>query len=177
MKQISMAVLVGATILLSAFAINKSIEWKISEAYSIRFKGNGAEGIFKVFSGYISFDENNLNNSKFSTTIDVASINTGNGIKNRHAKNDKWFNAKQYPSIIFNSTTFSKSPTGYQVEGTLEMHGVKKQITIPFTFASNIFQGNFSVNRLDYGVGTMDGWSKKVSNQIDLEISIPVSKK
>ena len=57
------------------------------------------------------------------------------------------------------------------------MHGVKKQISIPFTFSNNIFKGVFSVNRIDYGIGTLEGMSKKVSNAIKLEFSVPVVKK
>ncbi|MFK7949847.1 MAG: YceI family protein [Saprospiraceae bacterium] len=176
MKQFSFAILVGATMLFSAFTINKSIDWKIAEGHSIKFSGTDAEGIFKNMEGNISFNENELASSKFSTSIEVASINTGNGMKNKHAVSDKWFDAEKYPSITFKSSKFSKSKAGYNVTGTLEMHGTKKQITIPFTFASNTFKGKFSVNRMDYGIGTMKGMSKKVSNEIKLEISVPVSK-
>lgn len=177
MKQLSFAVLVGATLLLSAFTTIKSVDWKISDDYSIKFKGKDAEGIFKTMSGDISFDENDLNNSHFSTSINVTSINTGNGMKNKIAKSDNWFDADKYPSINFISSKFSKSTNGYLVEGTIEMHGIKKQIVIPFTFSSNVFKGNFSVNRTDFGVGTMEGMSKKVSNEIVIEISVPVTKK
>jgi polyisoprenoid-binding protein YceI len=177
MKQLSFAVLVGATMLLSAFTTIQSIDWKINDGYSIKFKGTDAEGIFKTMTGDISFNENDLSSSKFSVSIDVSSINTGNGMKNKHAKSDKWFDANKFPSISFNSSKISKSADGYQVEGTLEMHGVKKQIAIPFTFSSNTFKGNFIVNRMDFSVGTMEGKSKKVSNEIALEISVPVTKK
>lgn len=177
MKQFSFAVLVGATLLLSAFTTINSVDWKISNDYSIKFKGKDAEGIFKSFTGDISFDENDLNSSIFSTSVDVSSINTGNGMKNKHAKSDLWFDAEKYPTINFTSSKFSKSKNGYTVEGTLTMHGKKKQIEIPFTFSSNTFNLNFSVNRMDFGVGTMEGMSKKVSNEITLEISVPVTKK
>jgi polyisoprenoid-binding protein YceI len=177
MKQISFAVLAGATMLLSSFAISSSIEWKITDGYSVRFKGKAAEGVFKTMIGDILFNENKPVSSKFSISIDVASINTGNGMKNRHAKNDKWFDAKQYPAITFVSDKITKTNAGFQVEGTLEMHGTKKQVTIPFTFASNTFKGAFSVNRMDYGIGSMEGMSKKVSNEINLEIIVPVTEK
>jgi polyisoprenoid-binding protein YceI len=177
MKQFNFTILVIATMLLSAFTINKSIDWQISDGYSIKFKGTDAEGIFKTIKGDISFDENDLSGSKISVDIDVASINTGNGMKNKHAKSDKWFDATKFPSITFHSSKFTKSSYGYQVEGILEMHGVKKQIVIPFTFSSNTFKATFSVNRMDFGVGNMEGMSKKVSNEINLEISVPVIKK
>lgn len=177
MKKLSLAVLVAATLVFSAFTTLQSIDWNISNDYKINFKGTDAEGIFKTFKGDISFNENDLASSKFSVNVDVNSINTGNGMKNKHAKSDKWFDAKKYPSITFNSSKFSKSTNGYLVEGTLEMHGVKKEIKIPFTFINNTFKGNFSVNRMDYGVGTMEGMSKKVSNEINIDITVPVTKK
>lgn len=178
MKQLNFAFIIGATLLLCAFTTYKSIDWQISDGYSIAFKGTEVEGVFNKLSGSISFDEDELSNSKFSVNVDVSSINTGNGLKNKHAISDKWFNAPKFPNITFNSTKFSKTETGgYQVEGILEIHGVKKQISFPFTFSSNTFKGGFKVNRMDYNVGTMDGMSKKVSNEIEIEFSVPVKGK
>ena len=32
------------------------------------------------------------------------------------------------------------------------MHGVQKEITIPFIFENNVFKGSIQVNRLDYNI-------------------------
>lgn len=176
MTQFKFLGMIAVIVLLSAFTINNSMSWKIAEGYSIKFSGTDVEGIFKTMSGDIQFDETNLDASKFSTSIDVASINTGNGMKNKHAVSKKWFDAKTYPLITFNSSKFRKIDSGYVVTGTLEIHGTQKEISIPFTFSDNTFQGEFSVNRMDFGVGTMKGMSKKVSNEIKLKISVPVTK-
>lgn len=176
MTQIKFLGMAAAIIFLSAFTISNSTSWQIAEGYSIKFAGTDAEGIFKTMTGDIQFDENNLDGSSFSTSIDVASINTGNGMKNRHARGKKWFNAKKYPNITFESSKITKSNIGYKVTGILEIHGTKKEVTIPFTFSDNTFSGKFSINRMDFGVGSMKGMSKKVSNEIQLEISVPVSK-
>lgn len=177
MKQLTFALLIGTTLMFSAFKIQKTLDWKIATPYSIKFSGTEVEGIFKTMNGDISFDETNLQNSKMSVKVDVASINTGNGMKNRHAKSEKWFDAEQFPQITFTSTQFTKSENGYDVKGFLNLHGVKKEIHIPFTFTSNTFNGSFTLKRLDYGVGTMKGMSKKVSNEIKIEIAVPVTKK
>ncbi|MFK7932577.1 MAG: YceI family protein [Saprospiraceae bacterium] len=176
MTQVKFLGMVAAIIFLSAFTINNSMSWAIADGYSIKFEGTDAEGIFKTMTGDIQFDENDLAASKFSTSIDVASINTGNGMKNKHAVSKKWFDAATYPAITFNSSKFSQTETGYEVTGTLEIHGTQKEISIPFTFSDNTFNGKFSVNRMDFGIGTMKGMSKKVSNEIKLEISVPVTK-
>lgn len=176
MTQFKFLGMVLAIVSLSAFTVNKSTTWQIAEGYSIQFTGTEVEGIFKSMTGDIQFDENNLEASSFSTSIDVASINTGNGMKNKHAVSPNWFDAEAYPAITFNSSKFSKTEAGYEVTGTVEIHGTKKEISIPFTFNDDTFKGTFTVNRLDFGVGTMKGMSKKVSNEIELVISVPVTK-
>lgn len=177
MKKAFNAVLVVALISLSAFTIYSNANWQIKDGYSIKFSGTDVEGHFETLKGNITFDESDLASSKFDLEIDVRSIATGNWLKNRHAKSNKWFDADRYPTIHLTSTKIVKSPNGYTTEGMLEMHGIKKQVNLPFTFNSNIFKASFSVNRIDYGVGTMEGMSKKVSNKIKLEVLIPVNKK
>ena len=150
---------------------------QFSDGYNIEFSGTDAKGIFKSLTGDVVFNENELETSQFHFSIDVNSINTGNGMKNKHAVSDKWFDAKNYPTIDFKSSKFSKIDNGYQVTGVMEIHGIKKEMNIPFTFDNNIFKAAFSVNRLDFNVGTMKGMMKKVSNEIKLNISIPIKEK
>lgn len=156
----------------SAFTVLSGPNYKIADGYAVKFTAAGASGIFKSLKGKIVFDEQHLNTSKFDVSIDVSSINTGNGLKNTHARGDKWFNAKKYPSITFTSSEITKSGTGYVVKGELQMHGVKKTISTPFTFAKNVFAGNFEVNRNDFGIGEPGG---KVDDVIKLEVSVPVN--
>jgi polyisoprenoid-binding protein YceI len=177
MKKYNFILVVSAMIVFSAFVSNNTINWQIKEGYVVKFTGSSASGVFEKMKGNISFDENDLATSKLFLSIDVASIATGNWLKNRHARGDNWFNAEKYPTINFTSHKCTKSGSGFQVEGTLDMHGVKKAIVIPFTFSNNTFKAKFSVNRIDYGIGTLEGMSKKVSNEIKLEVLIPVAKK
>lgn len=172
MKKISGLFLLTSIIILSAFTITHFIDWKIVEGYSIKFSDGGSNsGMFKNMSGSISFDENNPESAKISVTVEVASISTGNTIKNNHAKGEKWFHADKYPSMKFNSGTVVKKGATYEVTGILEMHGVQKQITIPFSFINNVFTGSFSVNRIDYNIGPTGG-----NGDIKIDISVPVSK-
>jgi polyisoprenoid-binding protein YceI len=175
MKKVKFLFIMLAFIALSAFTVSQT-SWKISNGYSIKFSTDHASGKFEKISGTINFDEANLPSSSFNISVDVSSIATGFFLKNSHAKGSKWFDAEKYPTINFISTKFSKTAQGYLVDGNLTMHGITKQIQIPFTFSNNSFSGNFSVNRMDYQVGTMEGMSKKVGNKVDLEIVVPVSK-
>jgi polyisoprenoid-binding protein YceI len=158
----------------SAFAFVQSQDWKIAEGYSIKFDGGDPSGEFTGLKGAIQFDEKNLAASKFDMTIDVASINTGNGMKNTHAKSENWFNAEKYPTINFASSAVTQTSAGFEAKGTLEMHGAKKEISMPFTFINNTFVANIEVNRLDFGLD--DGKHPKMLPVMKVSISVPVTK-
>lgn len=176
MKKINHILLAGIIVALSAFTWKISTKWNIANNYSIKFAGTDAEGIFKKMTGEVAFDPNNLSAANFSFTVDVNSINTGNGMKNKHAVSDKWFDAEKYPSIVFNSKSFTQSGNSYVVSGKMTIHGISKDMKVPFTFEKNTLAAKFSVNRMDFKVGTMDGMSKKVSNEIKLDVLIPLTK-
>jgi polyisoprenoid-binding protein YceI len=153
------------------------INWKIADKYNISFSTNGVSGIFKKFSGNIIFDDKNPGASKFDVSIDVNSINTGNGMQNKHAKSADWFDAARYPSIQFTSKKIIRTAAVYQVIGDLKLHGISKELTIPFKFSSTenggMFTGSFTVNRNDFKIGKAGG---EVGDIIKLNVSVPVTK-
>ena len=161
----------------SAFTFIAAQDWQIADGYNIAFTSDDASGIFKGFKGNIAFDEQNPATAKFDVTIDVASINTGNGLQNKHAKSDEWFDAAKFPVIRYTSQKVTKTASGWLVTGDLEIHGVKKSTPIPFTFkktaAGGLFAGSFTVNRNDFKLGKPGG---DVGEQIKLDISVPVNK-
>jgi polyisoprenoid-binding protein YceI len=176
MKTLLISVAFCLSLLLCAFTFTRSVNWKIGSNYAIKFASKNPTGSFSDFSGSISFDEKDLPNSKFAVEIKTSSINTGNGVKNKHAKGDKWFDAKKYPTIYFTSTSITKSESGFVAKGEMNMHGVKKEISFPFTFKGNIFEGSFSINRLDYKIGNTKGMSDNASTSLSVSFKIPVTK-
>jgi polyisoprenoid-binding protein YceI len=158
----------------SAFTIVAVPSWKISDDYEVKFSSKDPNGVFRGLKGNISFDEKDLKNSVMDVSIDVSTINTGNGMQNTHAKGEQWFDAAKYPTIKFTSSEITKTATGYLVTGVLEMRGVKKEIGVPFTFDQNRFNGSFEVNRNDFGLG--DPKHEKVPPTIKIDLSVPVSK-
>src|SRR5450432_1169662 len=178
MKTILYGCLAVVILAASAFTLITSSPWQIADGYSVAFSCNEAAGEFRDFKGTIAFDETQTTLSKFDVTIDVNSINTGNGLQNKHAKSDEWFDAAKYPSIHYNSQKIVKTAGGYSSTGELEMHGVKKPLTIPFSFQrtpkGGVFTGKFAVNRVDFGIGKAGG---EVDEQIKIGLNVPVTAK
>jgi len=174
MKRLIYPIAAIAIIVGSAFTFIKSQDWKISDDYSVKFTSEDPSGVFRGLKGTISFDEKDLAASKFDVSVDVSSINTGNGMKNTHAKSEKWLDVEKYPEIKFTSSEITSAGSGYQAKGTLEFHGVKKEITIPFNFQNNVFSSSFEINRLDYNVNTSE--PAHGASLLKVDITVPVSK-
>lgn len=178
MKKILYPMTACIIMLASAFTFIQSTNWKVNDGYSIKFTSDDPSGVFTGLKGTIVFDEESLPTSKFDMTVDVSTINTGNGMKNTHAKSEKWFDAAKYPNITFTSSEITKTANGYQAKGNMEIHGVKKDFVIPFTFAKTatggLFTASFDINRLDFNINTAEPAHGASTLKVDL--SIPVSK-
>jgi len=174
MKKLVFPILSFAFIIASAFTLHQFQDWTIAEGYSIKFDGGDPAGEFSGLKGSIAFDPADLSKSKFDATIDVATINTGNGMKNTHAKSEMWLNVEKYPVIRFTSSAITKTASGYEAKGTLDMHGIQKEVSIPFTFDNNVFKGSLTVNRMDYNINTAEPNHGGATFKIN--ITLPVTK-
>lgn len=160
---------------LSAFIIVNS--WKVDANYTIKFSGSKVAGTFSGLKGAIFFSATDLQNSKMDVEVDVNTINTGDKKMDEHAKNDSWFDVAKYPKITFKSTSIVKETSGYLVKGFLELHGVKKEISIPFQFvehnSTGVFTGVFTIKRKNYGInGNFFGFM--VGDDFVIDLKIPV---
>lgn len=130
---------------------------------------NTVEGSFSKMTGDIVFNTDNLAASTFDVCIDASTIDTGNAKRDKHLRNEDFFDVDVYPTICFKSTQLVKTSAGYKTTGTLTMHGITKTIEIPFTYSNNEFVGNFKVDRFDYKIG--EGTGKfMVGKEINIEI-------
>ncbi|MBI1836159.1 MAG: YceI family protein [Flavobacteriia bacterium] len=177
MKTNNLYKLATLSILWVAFAFMTNTEWKISKEFAIQFSNNDVTGVFKKFEGKILFDKDELASSKLDFTVDIASVNTGNETQNKHLMNREWLDAERYPKATFKSIAFVKQESDYIVNGTLEIHGIKKEIMIPIAIQYKDSKGEikskFTFNRYDFNVGKKgDG----VDENIQMEITIPFEK-
>lgn len=167
--------LIAILIAFSAFTVaNNAKHWNVKEdTYTVKFTSKKFNGEFKGLKSELNFDESNLSASRITATIDANTINTGNGMRNGHAK--KGLDAKAFPTVKFESTSITKAAGGYEANGKLTIKDVTKQIKIPFTFSKTasggFFNGTFSVKPADYNVTR--GGTPEV---LDFQLNVPVTK-
>lgn len=167
--------LIAFAIATSAFRLgSNSILWKLKEdVYTVKFTSSKFDGTFKGLKSELLFDENNLSASKITATIDANTVNTGNGMRNGHAK--QGLDAKKFQTVKFVSNSITKTTTGFEAVGNLTIKDVTKQIKIPFTFAKNteggVFAGSFTIKPAEYKV-TKSG----TPDELKFQLNVPVIK-
>ncbi|HJQ40164.1 MAG TPA: YceI family protein [Thermoanaerobaculia bacterium] len=114
------------------------------------------EGKFTRFHGTIAFVEGNAAASSVSVDIEMGSVQTGHAGLTQHLKDADFFDVAKYPRSTFRSTSIKSNGGGYQVTGTLDLHGVTKTISFPAAIrtTANAVEADaaFPINRKDFKI-------------------------
>ena len=144
-------------ILTTSLAFMPIDRFEITDAFSLTFKSADLSGSFKKIEGTIDFNEQNLAKSKFNLSIDISTIKTGNGMRDKKAQTEEWFSAKKYPNIKFVSKTVEKEGDLYKITGDLTVKGISKVYVIKAKKSGSgnaiSFSGTINVNRMDFKIG------------------------
>ncbi|MGG1686507.1 MULTISPECIES: YceI family protein [Bacillales] len=89
-----------------------------------------AKGEFTDFDVDFNGDLDNLTSANIKVTISVKSIDTGNEDRDGHLRSGDFFEADQYPNMVFQSKSITKkSDEEYDVTGDFTIKGVTKEET------------------------------------------------
>jgi polyisoprenoid-binding protein YceI len=92
-------------------------------------------GNFTKFEASAESEDDGFNGASFSFSADVDSINTNNADRDAHLKGGDFFDAAQFPTITFKSTSVSKeSEDELDITGDLTIHGETKSVTLDVEF-------------------------------------------
>jgi polyisoprenoid-binding protein YceI len=145
-------------------------------------------GTFDMFEGTINLDPKNVESSTVEVTIDATSISTKNEKRDGHLKSADFFDVEKYPTITFKSKKVTKSGDNWVAVGDLTIHGVTKEVSLPFTLSGPMSAGNASmlgvsaaaeINRMDFGVSwnkTLDAGGVVVSDKVRIELEVEAKK-
>ena len=170
------------TLLLSILAVSTTIAQTVNSEKSIvnfkigNMKINTVEGTFSGMNGEASFNVNSPVSSAFNVCIDATTVNTNNKKRDEHLRTSDFFDTQKFSTICFKSSSISKSNGNFLVKGDLTMHGITKEVEIPFTFSNNVFMGTLSLKRLDYKIGE-DTSEFMVGNDVEIEITCIINQK
>lgn len=141
-------------------------------------------GKFTDFAVTLKNDEKDITKSSVSVTIKATSINTGITARDNHLRRADFFDVEKYPEITFRSKRIEKKGKQLIASGTFTMHGVSKEIALPFTITGtdkdpvakkmNIgYSVRMTLNRRDFGIN----WQHQsvpnfVGDNVEIEINL-----
>ncbi len=173
------------SILLIFFVLNGTAQnqaWQISSSnisFKIKNAGFTVNGFFGGLNGTIQFDATKNSGNKIDVNIYANTINTDNSTRDGHLKKEEYFSVEKFDKIYMSAVSFTKEPDGrFKGLFTLTVKGVSKIIPIIFMYTEQKgqakFAGNFTINRLDFKVGTS---SFILSDNVTININVTCIKK
>jgi len=171
----------------SAFAAD---EYKIDPAHSTvgfnvkHMMVSTVHGRFNDFSGQIVYDDKDISKSSVKVAIKTASVNTDNTARDNDLRGANFLDVEKFPEITFQSKSVEKKGDGFVAHGTLTIHGVAKDVDLPFTLNGPLAtargkvmgaDAGLTINRMDYGVSwsrSLDGGGMVVSNDVKIELNV-----
>jgi len=146
----------------------------------------------KIIKGTLSFDDQDIPNTKAEVVLDAASINTGHAKRDEHLRGPDFFDVTRYPTISFVSKQVTKDGADrMRATGDLTIRGVTREVVMEVQGPAAEIKdpwGNFrrgltattKINRKDFGMSwnkTLDTGGVVVSEEVDISVEIEMIKK
>lgn len=147
-------------------------------------------GYFSGFSGGVTIDAGNPEQSSAWLDIDPASISTNNDMRDGHLRSTDFFEVETHPAITFRSTGVKVDGEKIILTGDLTIRGVTGSVEVewefggiavdPFGTTRAGFEGSATVNRKDWGLtwnSALETGGVLVGDKVKLVLEVEVSKK
>lgn len=139
--------------------VHSSVHFVIRHAGVANFYGR-----FNELEGTFSIDPENPSSSSMSFTVNTASVDTNSDGRDNHLRSADFFNARQFPTATFTSTSFTPAGDGlWQVAGNFTLLGETRPVTARLDFLGTgrfrqsdiaAFEASLEIKRTDFGMTT-----------------------
>lgn len=176
-------ILLGLSSLLGAMRVDAACWAPLLKASQITFSINQAgaplQGTFGDYDGLICIDPANGKDDHIRVRIRTASVNTQLPELDEALRGADFFDTARWSQALFESSSVrALGQNRYQVQGKLSLRDVTRDISVPFTFQTNVdgsarLAGQLTLQRLDYHIG-LGQWAdtRWVGNQVNITFSV-----
>ena len=135
----------------------------------------------------LDFDPEDLAASSVRVSLDAASIDTGQAMRDNHLRSADFFDAEQFPVIEFVSTRIERDGDDYAIHGELTIRDVTRPVVLEAEYAGTVpnlkggpsagFSARTKINREDFGLTwnvALESGGVMVSKDVKIEIDLEV---
>ena len=143
--------------------------------YAVNFEQLPINGQFKEFSVDYSHQQ------QLRVVVDISSVDMGNSDINEAIRDSDWCDIKSHSQAVFFSDAINTiGENQYAAQGTLQLKGISKPVTVPFSWNpedtkanSAAMVGKLTLNRSDFAIGSQE-WASGDQIGIDVTVSFDV---
>lgn len=154
-----------------------------SVGFRVRHFLTKVPGLFTKFTGTITVDRDNLENSSVVATIDVGSVSTNNEKRDAHLRSPDFFDAANFGTITFKSTSWKKTGDNtFDVAGDLTIRGTTKPVVLkvdllgfgPGMMGAQLsgWDASVTLDRTDFGVNGPAMLGKALGTEVGVSITV-----
>lgn len=142
-------------------------------------------GGFQHFDGRVCLDPSDPASGRIRLNVQTGSVDTGLPELDQALRGPVFFDTGQWPRATFASDAIRKldGDNRYRVTGTFTLHGVSRQMDVPFTFSISpagdaaTLRGETVIKRLDYDIG-QGQWADAqwADNEVRLKFSVSLAR-
>ena len=176
-------------LLLSTFLIAQEYQVEKSKSNLVKFISDAPiesfEGVTNHIDGYLFIESFPIiENSALYFEVDLNTLDTGIGLRNRHMR-ESYLETEKYQFSFFegsisNSKSISKNNFEVTVQGKMFIHGITKDVTIPGIISIEgdyiHIKSNFTVALSDYKIDIPKLMFMKIDENMKLELDLYLSK-
>jgi polyisoprenoid-binding protein YceI len=142
------------------------------------------EGKFEKVTGSITLAGGKAEGGKIAIEVETASVKSDSEGLDKHLKNADFFDVEKFPKATFTSSEIKAGGSNgatHTITGELELHGVKKTISVPATItvgADGVTgTSEFVINRKDFGITIAGKPDDLIRDDVALKLSLKASRK
>jgi polyisoprenoid-binding protein YceI len=136
--------------------IDMESTWRIDAGHSeVQFKVkhlaiSNVSGVFNLFKGEVLSEKEDFDGATVHCVIDVSSLDTNNGQRDKDLKSEGFFDVQQFPEIVFDGL-LKKKDDRYELAGELTIRETVRHIAMEAEF-TGIGKGRFNDTRAGFEV-------------------------
>lgn len=151
-----------------------------SVGFNIRHFFTKVPGSFTEFSGIITVDRDNLENSSVEAAIEVGNVSTANEKRDNHLRSPDFFDAAKFPTMTFKSKSWKKTGADtFDVTGDFAIKDVTREVVLKVTLLGfgpgmsgamlSGWEAATTLDRRDFGIAYGQGM---VGNDVEVVINV-----
>jgi polyisoprenoid-binding protein YceI len=185
---VAAAVIAASPVLADTYVIDKNHS---DASFQVRHMMSRVRGQFNDYAGSVTVDPAKPEGASVEFTLKAASIDTANDSRDKDLRSANFFDVEKFPEITFKSTKVKAAGKDkYDVTGTLTIHGVAREVTLPVQFLGfgkdpwgnekAGFAIDTTLNRKDFGIvwnKTLDSGGVLLGDEVWVSINLEAAKK